>query len=661
MKLQHKLTLWFLAIALCVGGVNLVWILRARSTQAHFDQFANQTTPTLIALGQMKAASMRMFKELYHDVLTGSDALNNLSPSVAEQTSKQLSVFEENFEEAHQQYQQWLSVFEGSADAVKRGTYVKLLRRTQDELYEQGQAIILAVRSGNIDQAQLTVRAELPLIEERFLSVIDKAIAQEVLTLKASKEAVEREVDQTTLTSLVGALIVVLVAVALGVFIAGSVANPIIKLSSDILYMGKDLSRRTRVRSNDEIGTLAHALNEMAETLQQTTVSKRYVDRIITSMVDALLVTDPDGIIRSVNQSAEVLLGRNQSELVERPLVNFFPEIKRPNQTNHNTETTCVHAGGDVVPILFSSAPMLNESQQVEGMVCMALDITERKHAEEALKRAYSDLQQAQQQLVQSEKLSALGQFSAGIAHEVKNPLGIVLGGVEFLEQGDSVTAEERDESLSMIRRAAERANTIVQDLLKFSRPSQLSKENIDPRELIEETVELLKHSGSLKKVSLETEFSHGDAQILVDRNQLQQVLLNLMMNAVDAMSPEGEVSAIDKIKAMASRPTGAAKKSAPTATRHSGLLIVRSMAVSGDEPQCIIEVEDNGEGIKPSDLEHLFEPFFTTKRERKGTGLGLSISKTIVESLGGSIEFQSEVGQGTVARITLPRYVSAR
>lgn len=657
MKLQHKLTLWFLAIALCVGGINAVWILRAQSTQTQFDRFSNQTTPTLIALGQMKAACMRLFKDLYRYALTAADDSADVSPAVAERLSLELVRLEDQYATSRQAYTEWFAVFSGAARDPQLAAHASVLESTAEEIDAQARIIFESVRQGEFQSAELAVRGELPLIEDRFLSVIDKMIAGEVSSMRQTKAAVTAQVGQTTLITLIGGVFLILLAIAAGVFIAGGLARPIIELSKDALYMGKDLRRRTHIKSGDEIGELAQAMNEMAETLERTTVSKQFVDRIITSMVDALFVTDSEGRVRSVNRAAEQLTGKSAKQWNGQPLVESFPEIGSLSNKELRMETVCAGADAKKVPVVFSAAPLMNANRTVDGFVCVALDITAQKSAEEAAKSAYTKLEQAQQQLVQSEKLSALGRFSAGIAHEVKNPLGIVLGGVEFLQDPDTNNPSDRAKGLDMIKEAAQRANRIVQDLLKFSKPSPLSKEAVAPQTLVEEALDLLKYSGKLKKVSLETEWDCAGCRVLVDRNQFQQVLLNLMVNAVDAMTPEDEVSPIERIKAMASGSKSGTAQKTGRPVRHSGLLVVRCLQVQGESPGCIIEIEDNGQGISPADMPQIFEPFFTTKRERKGTGLGLSISRTIIESLGGEITFESESGQGTVARIYLPIY----
>ena len=237
---------------------------------------------------------------------------------------------------------------------------------------------------------------------------------------------------------------------------------------------------------------------------------------------------------------------------------------------------------------------------------------------------AEAALARAREQLAQSEKLAALGQFAAGVAHEVKNPLAIIQGGVEFL--GLKAADEETRNTVRMIEESVQRADTIIRDLLKFARPSAQQREAVSPEELVRGTINLLTYGGALKQVAVQTRVEAKAPRVEVDKNQIQQVLLNVMMNAVDAMPGGGSLT-----------------------------VTIEPSSLDGGRAACAVAVADTGEGIAPEHLAKLFEPFFTTKRDKKGTGLGLSVSKTIVESHGGVLRIASTQGKGTVVTLVLP------
>ena len=183
--------------------------------------------------------------------------------------------------------------------------------------------------------------------------------------------------------------------------------------------------------------------------------------------------------------------------------------------------------------------------------------------------------------------------------------------------------------AIDKIKESTFRANTIVQDLLKFSRPSALKTERINPNDLIRETLSLFKYRTPLIEIKIKTHFAKEKMYLEVDKNQMQQVLFNLLLNALEAM-PKGGSNMIKTYKMTPSESSLADK-------------------------HCVIEVTDTGEGISKKDLERIFEPFFTTKRERKGTGLGLSMTKMIVNNHKGDLAIESIPGEGTTAQIVLP------
>jgi len=245
------------------------------------------------------------------------------------------------------------------------------------------------------------------------------------------------------------------------------------------------------------------------------------------------------------------------------------------------------------------------------------------------LKRAIEQLNLAQTQLIQSEKLAALGRFATGVAHEVKNPLGIILGGMEFLELKLPNIESEIKTAIHKIEEATLRANTIVQNLLKFARPSESNAEKLEPQDLIKDALSLFKFRIPLSKIKIEADFAKELLYIKVDRNQMQQVIFNILMNAVEAMPGGGDI----KIKTYKT--------------------IIQESSTT--KPACVIEITDTGEGIAEEDLLKLFEPFFTTKRDRKGTGLGLFMSKIIVEKHKGKLLIESEPHKETRVKIILP------
>jgi two-component system NtrC family sensor kinase len=231
------------------------------------------------------------------------------------------------------------------------------------------------------------------------------------------------------------------------------------------------------------------------------------------------------------------------------------------------------------------------------------------------------ELQQVQDQLVQAGKMAALGQLAAGVAHEINNPLtGVLTFGSLLLKKTDPDHPWHKD--LQTIVDQTSRCRTIVRGLLDFARQRKPDKKPWDVRTLIERTLGLVEKQAPFQNIQIVREFREDLPQIPIDGDQVQQVFMNILLNSADAMAEKG------------------------------GTLTIRTSLLDG---RVEISFADTGTGIAPEHLSKLFDPFFTTKQTGKGTGLGLAISYGIIQSHGGEIRAESEVGKGSVFRIQLP------
>jgi signal transduction histidine kinase len=230
-------------------------------------------------------------------------------------------------------------------------------------------------------------------------------------------------------------------------------------------------------------------------------------------------------------------------------------------------------------------------------------------------------LQAAQAQLIQSEKLAAVGQLTAGIVHDVKNPLAVIKGLAEEAAEESSLD-EFTLEALKTIRESAARANTIVTDLLKFARQSTPVIIRRDIRETLQSVFRLTEYLLRKGHVNLHDDIPDQPMMVTYDAQQLEQVLINLVTNAIQAMPDGGELF----------------------------------VTLESDEDNVEISVRDEGIGIPEENLGKIFDPFFTTKPEGEGTGLGLSVSYGIIAQHGGHIDVESELGKGTTFKIVLPK-----
>ena len=257
-----------------------------------------------------------------------------------------------------------------------------------------------------------------------------------------------------------------------------------------------------------------------------------------------------------------------------------------------------------------------------------------------SLEKANVDLQNAQKEIIRAEKLASVGRLSAGIAHEIGNPIGIVMGYLDLLKQPD-VDEEEKSEYIKRTEGELNRISTIIRQLLDLSRPSKEGVEPIQVHEIIHDITEVVKLQPLMSGISIDLLLDAPQDRVLADPNQLRQVFLNLMLNAADAIASDEK------------------------SQRDGGRIAIESMldpvdgnpGKNGESKRSLLTVQviDNGPGIAEENLGNIFDPFFTTKEPGKGTGLGLSVSFMIIEGIGGHITAGRHAGKGTVMTLTLP------
>ena len=336
-------------------------------------------------------------------------------------------------------------------------------------------------------------------------------------------------------------------------------------------------------------------------------------EKIISTISDSLILFSPDFKILIVNKSLLSLLEYNDEELIGQPATKLFGQkqdeileelLQKGNL--QNLEQGFKTQSGEIIPISASYSLIKDKENENAGIVCVARDIREMK-----------DLQA---KLISAEKMSAIGQLAGGVAHEINNPMGVILG----FAQSISRRIKEDDPlylPLKSIEREAVRCRKLVVDLLTFSRAEKTKAEETDINQTIEETLSFIEARSKVKGIDIIKEYGNRIPRIMVNKNQIQQVIVNLCNNAMDAMSDGGKIK---------------------IATKETGGWI-------------LIEVSDTGKGMTKEVKKHLFEPFFTTKEVGKGTGLGLSLCYEIINSNKGTIEVESEPDKGTVFIIKLP------
>jgi signal transduction histidine kinase len=283
-----------------------------------------------------------------------------------------------------------------------------------------------------------------------------------------------------------------------------------------------------------------------------------------------------------------------------------------------------------------------------------------------SLESTNKQLKQAQEELVRTEKLASIGRFAAGVAHEVGNPLGAILGYTSILEK-EGLDREESKDYLMRIEKEIERINRIVRELLDFARPSKLDIREVEVNKVIDNTISLLSYQKNFKSITTQLDLQPDLPIIKADESQLSQVIINIVLNSMDAM-PNGGVLGIQTREYVVeniyqnrfqwiypSRRKNDPQESNYSYMRKTDPFSSLLTKFSRGDRLIKIRISDTGMGIKKENLDNIFDPFFTTKAPDKGTGLGLSVSLSIVESLGGEIKVESEVGKGTIFEIYFP------
>jgi signal transduction histidine kinase len=272
---------------------------------------------------------------------------------------------------------------------------------------------------------------------------------------------------------------------------------------------------------------------------------------------------------------------------------------------------TVLRRNGARIPVGISLSPLRDQEERVLGLVAVFQDLSEKKRIEEQLRRA--------------DRLAAVGQLAASIAHEIRNPLAAISGSIQVLQEEMQPQGQAR-QLLDIILREADRLKLITGQFLDYSRPKTPLRKECELVTCLEETVLLLKQQ-ERAGAEVVVDFDPPELPVVVaaDEDQLRQVFWNISLNAVQAM-PDGGTLRIE----------------------------VRDLPSDPEAPLVAVEFSDTGGGIRPEDLERIFEPFFTTKES--GTGLGLSIARRVVEELGGRIEVTNRLGEGATFQVILKR-----
>lgn len=405
-------------------------------------------------------------------------------------------------------------------------------------------------------------------------------------------------------------------------------------LELTVAYAQLDFSKKAEVdKSGSPVSLLALSLNMLGEELQFSTYSKANIQAIIDSLSEMLFVLDTKGKILSVNRKTLELLQIADHEVCEKHISEILHNDRAGLQVKANimslidqgalkeVEAAIVSSSGEKIPTLITGTPLTLPSGKLKGFVLSAKDTRDSK--------VLQNLKDTQSQLIQSGKLAALGEMSSGLAHELNNPLFLIRGfnnRIEIEMEKQGICNETLKDYINEVRESCNRMSDIINHFRDFSRQSPESYSPASLHDILRKAHKWLKAQLDLHSIQLEWDLSSKDPLINCDRNQLEQVFVNLLTNSKDSICQH--------------HPDG------------GGHICIRTEGI-GDYVS--VSVKDNGLGVDEKLADKLFDPFFTTKEVGEGTGLGLSISFGIITNHHGEITLSSSSGEGATFTTRLP------
>ena len=465
---------------------------------------------------------------------------------------------------------------------------------------------------------------------------VDQEVTHERAQALASTE---RARDQLALVLSVTAAFTLLMAIVFGWYATRSITGPLATLDKGAKALGSgDFQHQIEVHGEDELARLGTAFNYAARQVRELYDELKSNEARFRSLIeyssDLILILDSEAIVRYVSPSSLRVAGRNQEELLGKCLFDFlaFEDISKMQDIlggTHTESRPAIEVGfrrpdGSMAVIEVVANNLLDEPA-VAGVVVNARDITERKSAEEQLKK----LHQLEADLAYMNRVSVMGELAASLAHEIKQPIAAAATnaqtGLRWLQREPSDIGEAR-EALSRIVKDVSRAADIIDRNRSLYRRGIPQREMVNLNELIREMTALLRDAANRHSISMRADLDECLPTIAADRVQMQQVLMNLMLNGIEAMKDT------------------------------SGELTVRSGM--SDDGQILLSVSDLGVGLPAGKIDQVFDAFFTTKTQ--GTGMGLSISRRIIESHGGRLWACANTGRGATFQFTIPTEVSA-
>ena len=398
---------------------------------------------------------------------------------------------------------------------------------------------------------------------------------------------------------------------------------------AQIIFVGLDMSPIEEAHKADVrhavimgailllVGFAGFTLLFLVQSYQSTRASlsriKAFSDNVVENVPIGLLALDYQGKIAAFNRGAEAILQLSAPQTIGQPADRIIPP-ELLDEIHHSKKQTdviekeieCKTAGGNMIPLEIGASSLKDENDVFLGNVLLFKDLTEVR----TLRR----------EVARSQRLASVGRLSAGVAHEIRNPLSSIKGFATYFKERYPDRPEDQQTADIMIQEV-DRLNRVVGQLLEFAKPVPVKPKPVSLQALLNDSIKLIRDRAAEKNISIQTKNNTRMAEVRIDPDRINQVLLNLYLNAIDSMESGGELKV--------------------------------EISSDGQRRNVVIQVSDTGRGISRENLSKIFEPYFTTKST--GTGLGLAIAHNIVEAMGGKITVVSDKEVGTTFTVALP------
>ena len=398
---------------------------------------------------------------------------------------------------------------------------------------------------------------------------------------------------------------------------------------AQIIFVGLDMSPIEEAHKADVrhavimgailllVGFAGFTLLFLVQSYQSTRASlsriKAFSDNVVENVPIGLLALDHQGKIAAFNRGAEAILQLSAPQTIGQPADHIIPP-ELLDEIHHSKKQTdviekeieCKTAGGNMIPLEIGASSLKDENDVFLGNVLLFKDLTEVR----TLRR----------EVARSQRLASVGRLAAGVAHEIRNPLSSIKGFATYFKQRYPDRPEDQQTADIMIQEV-DRLNRVVGQLLEFAKPVPVKPKPVSLQALLNDSIKLIRDRAAEKNISIQTKNNTRMAEVRIDPDRINQVLLNLYLNAIDSMESGGEL----KVEIFS----------------------------DGQRRNVVIQVSDTGRGISRENLSKIFEPYFTTKST--GTGLGLAIAHNIVEAMGGKMTVVSDKEVGTTFTVALP------